>query len=294
MKKILLAYNPVSGSATFKKNLDEIIEKFQRRNILLALYRTRAGNFAEEFAECVKISNVEGVIAAGGDGTLHTVINHLKKAELNLPVGIIGSGTSNDFATHFELNTDKTIAAVAENKICPADLGLVNGKEYFINVASAGALTSIAHEVDSRQKNSLGKFAYYLHGLGEIPKFKAVPLQIRADDKNFELEAFLFLVLNSSAVASLKKITNATKVDDGKLDFLALKKSSPQHLINLAQKILSGKQIDDDENIFYIQAKNFEINSSEKLISDIDGEIGDYLPLKIETVPRAINFFADK
>ncbi|MBQ7705725.1 MAG: hypothetical protein IJT73_09930 [Selenomonadaceae bacterium] len=35
MKKILLAYNPISGSATFKKNLDELIEKFQRRNILL-------------------------------------------------------------------------------------------------------------------------------------------------------------------------------------------------------------------------------------------------------------------
>ena len=49
MKKILLAYNPVSGSATFKKNLDSIIENFQRRNILLTFYRTRADSAAEEF-----------------------------------------------------------------------------------------------------------------------------------------------------------------------------------------------------------------------------------------------------
>ena len=215
-------------------------------------------------------------------------------AKINLPVGVIGSGTSNDFATHFELDADKTVAAVAENKIYAVDLGLVNGKDYFINVASAGALTSIAHEVDARQKNSLGKLAYYIHGLGEIPNLKSVPLKISADEKIFELEAFLFLVLNSSAVAGIKKLTAGTTVDDGKLDFLALKKCNPRNLINLAQKILSRNFIDDDENIFYIQAKTFEINSTEKLISDLDGEIGDFLPLKIETVPRAINFFVGK
>lgn len=293
MKRILLIYNPVSGSAAFKKNLDEIIEKFQRQNILLTIYRTQAGNFFEDFIECVKNSNVEGVIAAGGDGTLHTVINYLMKAEINLPVGVIGSGTSNDFATQFELDTEKTIAAVAENKIRPVDLGIVNGKEYFINVASAGALTSIAHEVDARQKNSLGKIAYYIHGIGEIPNFKSVPLKISADGENFEFDAFFFLVLNSSAVAGMKKVAPFAKTDDGKLDLIALKKFSPLNLIGLAQKILSGNFI-DDENIFYIQAANFEISSAEKLISDLDGEIGDTLPLKIKNVPRSINFFADK
>ena len=291
MKKILLIYNPVSGSATFKKNLDAVIEKFQRRKILLTIYRTRADSTAEEFAEIVKLSGAEGVIAAGGDGTLHTVINWLKKSEINLPVGIIGSGTSNDFATHLELDAEKTVAAVAENKIRPVDLGLVNGKDYFINVASAGVFTSIAHEVDALQKNSLGKLAYYIHGLGELPKFKSVPLKICADDKNFELEAFLFLVLNSPAVAGLKKISDVAKIDDGKLDFLALKKTSPRNLISLAQKILSGKCIDADKNLFYLQAKNIEINADEKLTADLDGEIGDNLPLKIETVHGAINFY---
>ena len=292
MKKILLVYNPVSGSAAFKKKLDAIIENFQRRKILLTLYRTCAGNFSAEFIESVKTSGAEGVIAAGGDGTLHTVINYLKKAEINLPVGVIGSGTSNDFATHLELDAEKVFDAVAENKIRAVDLGIVNGADYFINVASAGVLTAIAHEVDARQKNSLGKIAYYIHGLGEIPKFKSVPLKICADGKNFELDAFLFLVLNSPAVAGFKKLSSVTKIDDGKLDFLALKKCNPRNLFNLTQKILSAKCIEDDANILHLQAKTFEITCTEKLISDLDGEMGDELPLKIETVPRAINFFA--
>ena len=211
-----------------------------------------------------------------------------------MPVGIIGSGTSNDFATYLELDAEKIFDAVAENKIRPADLGIVNGSEYFINVASAGVFTSIAHEVDARQKNSLGKLAYYIHGLGELPNFKSVPLKISADDKIFEVDAFLFLVLNSPAVAGFKKISAAVKIDDGKLDFFALKKTAPRNLITFAQKILSGKEIYDDENILYVQAKTFEITCSEKLISDFDGEIGVELPLKIETVPNAINFFVNK
>lgn len=292
MKKILLVYNPVSGSAVFRKKLDEIVESLQRRKILPVIYRTRAENSAEEFFECVKISDVQGILAAGGDGTLHRVINRIKKFEINLPVGIIGSGTSNDFATHLEIsNLEKYFDSIAENKIRPIDLGLVNGEEFFINVASAGVFTSIAHEVDSRQKNALGKIAYYLRGIGELPKFKSVELEVKADGKIFQMEAFLFLVLNSPAVAGMKKITDVAKIDDGKLDFLALKKCSPRKLLALTQKLLAGKCVNSDPNVFYLQAKTFEINSSADLISDLDGEIGGNLPMKIKTVHNALNFF---
>ena len=293
MKKFLLVYNPVAGGAGFRKNLDGVIENFQRRGILLTLYRTSAKNSAEDFAECIKISDAAGIIAAGGDGTLHHVVNWLKKSGADLPVGVIGSGTSNDFATHLNLDAENFFDAVAEGKTRAVDLGEANG-EFFINVASAGAFTSIAHEVDSRQKNSLGKLAYYLRGLGEIPTLKTFALDVRADGKNFELDAFLFLVLNSPAVAGFKNISGATKIDDGKLDFLALKKCSPRDLLSLTQKILSGKAIENEPNVFFVQAEKFEIHAAVELTSDLDGEIGSALPLKISNVRGALKFFVNR
>ena len=291
MKKILLAYNPVSGHAAFKNRLDDVIENFQRHGIFLSVYRTQAGDNSS-FAECVKISGAEGVIAAGGDGTLHAVINWLKRNDLDLPVGVIGSGTSNDFAAHLELDAEKVFDAVAAGRTRPVDLGLANGAEYFINVASAGVFTSIAHEVDSRLKNFLGKSAYYLRGLGELKNFKSVKLDITADGRKFSVEAFLFLVLNSPSVAGFKKISDAAQIDDGKLDLLTLKKCSPRSLVTLAKKILAGESVDSDENIFSLQATNFAIKASDELRSDVDGEAGDVLPLKIETLRHAIKFFA--
>ncbi len=290
MKKILLVYNPVSGHAAFKNKLDAVIEQFQRRGIFLSVYRTCAGD-NKNFVECVKISQAEGIIAAGGDGTLHAVINWLKKNSIDLPVGVIGSGTSNDFAAHLQLDTEKIIDAVAEGRTRLVDLGLVNGKEFFINVASAGVFTGVAHEVNSRLKNFLGKSAYYLRGLGELKNFKTVPLDIVADGENFSVDAFLFLVLNSPSVAGFKKISDSAQIDDGKLDLLALKNCSVAALINLAKKILAGKSIQADENIFSLQAAQIEINSAVKLKSDLDGEAGDFLPLKIETIKHALKFF---
>lgn len=292
LKKILLIYNPVSGNAKFKNKLDTIIDSFQRRKILLATYRTTPNDSAQNFSECVKTFQPHGIISAGGDGTLHAVINWLMKFKINLPVGIIGSGTSNDFATHLKISDDENyFDAIADNRTRTVDLGLVNGREYFINVASAGALTSIAHEVDSRQKNSLGKIAYYIHGFGEIPNFKSIPLKISADGKNFDVDAFLFLVLNSPAVAGLKKVIDCAQIDDGKLDFIAIKKSSPRKIFTLTKKILSGHCVDDEPNIFHVQAKSFEISSTAELVSDVDGEIGDALPIKIDCIPGAIKIF---
>lgn len=290
MKKFLLVYNPSSGHAAFKNRLDAVIDNFQRRGIFLSIYRTRQGDNSA-FVDCVKIFRPEGIISAGGDGTLHAVINWLMKNSIDLPVGIIGSGTSNDFAAHLDLDAQNFFDVIAAGNTHAVDLGLVNGKEYFVNVASAGVFTGVAHEVNTRLKNFLGKSAYYLRGLGELTNFKATRLDIIADGKNFSVEAFLFLVLNSPSVAGFKKISSAAQIDDGKLDLLALKKSSPRNLVAVAKKILAGETIDGDENIFSLQARSLKINSAEKLTGDLDGEVGDALPLTIETVPHALKIF---
>ena len=121
-------------------------------------------------------------MAAGGDGTLHEVVNVLMREKLSLPIGIIGSGTSNDFATYLGVNQDLEayFDCIVDDISRPADVGCANG-EYFINVASAGALTSVAHEVNVRLKHAMGKMAYYLRGIGEIPKLHKLHLHIKAD-----------------------------------------------------------------------------------------------------------------
>ncbi|WP_303839536.1 diacylglycerol kinase family protein [Selenomonas ruminantium] len=288
MQKLVLFYNPVSGHAAFKNKLDWIVEAFQRRGILLILYRTKKeGN--EDFAEFLREVKPDGVLAAGGDGTVHECVNLLVKNQIDLPLGIIGSGTSNDFATYLKINEDMEayFDKIASGSFKRMDIGRV-GDKYFINVASAGMMTSIAHEVDRRLKNALGKMAYYLKGLGEIPKFRAVPLVITADGEKHELEAFLFVVINSGVVGSMKNVAKDVAVDDGMLDLLAIKKCGIPKLMAITADLAAGRPVAEKEGVLHLQARTFHIAATESMQSDLDGEPGPLLPLTIETIPQAI------
>ena len=291
MQKLVLFYNPVSGHAAFKNKLDWMVEAFQKRGILLLFYRTKKeGN--EDFVDFLRDVEPDGVLAAGGDGTVHECVNLLVKNKIDLPLGIIGSGTSNDFATYLKINEDMEayFDKIAAGSCRRMDVGKV-GDKFFINVASAGMMACIAHEVDRRLKNSLGKMAYYLKGLGEIPKFRSVPFVITADGVRHELEAFLFVVINSAVVGSMKNVATGISVEDGKLDLLAIKKCGVHKLMAITADLVAGHPVSEKDGVLHLQAKDFRIETEGELPSDLDGEEGPMLPLTIETIPQAIAIY---
>ena len=291
MKKFVLIYNPVSGKAAFKSRLDNILEAFQQRDCMLIIYRTKKDNSG--LGDFIREADPDGLLAAGGDGTLHEVVNLLMREHIELPVAILPSGTSNDFATYLGVDADQEayFDHIAAGRTRKVDLGLV-GSEYFVNVASAGMVTSIAHEVDVRLKNVMGKMAYYLRGLSTLPQFHPLELSIQADGEQvFDGRAFLFVIVNSGVVGSFKNAAVAAKVDDGKLDMLIVKYCSMPEIMALTAEILAGRDISRQKNVVYIQASSFAVSAAEAIESDLDGELGPKLPLTVETVYKAIDMY---
>lgn len=292
MKKFILVYNPVSGSAKFKYRLDEFIHAFQERQSLLIPYRT-APRDNTGLLKLLDAVQADGIIIAGGDGTLSQTVNLLLTAGIRLPTGIIGSGTSNDFASYLGLkaNLSAYADAVIEGKHRYIDVGKI-GSRYFINVACAGVMTSIAHEVNAKLKNSLGKLAYYLKGLEELPKMKSVPLVVTCDGTEYRLNVLLFVIINSAVVGSMKNVA-AARIDDGKLDFIAIKKAGLAGLIKIMGDLLQGNRVTERDDVLYLQGRTFTVASTGgTLISDIDGEQGPPLPLTVEAIPRALAIFS--
>jgi YegS/Rv2252/BmrU family lipid kinase len=294
MKKLILVYNPVSGDALFKYKLDDIFAQFLANDCIIIPYRTRKDN-QKSFITFLNSVDVEGIIISGGDGTVHEIINLMIKNDIDLPIGIIASGTSNDFASFLGINEDidAYIRAIARGKVMPIDVGQI-GEKYFINVASAGVLTSVAHKVDAGLKNAIGKMAYYLKGLGEIPSFRALDLTIRADNEVLREKVFLFVIINSGTVGSMKNLATNAKINDGKLDMIIVKQCSIPELMALTVELLAGNDITKRNNVTYLQAANIKIESTEMVESDLDGELGPKLPLEIKTLQGKLNLFYDQ
>lgn len=294
MKKFLLAYNPVSGDAMFKKKLDDIIRRFQEKNCIIMPYRTIKEEYDPFFFKSVRDVHADGVIAAGGDGTLHKIINMILRENLEVPVGIIPSGTSNDFASYLGIDVqfDEYIESITEGKTRAIDVGYVDKTDtYFINVVSAGMMTSVAHEVDTRLKNNFGKMAYYFRGIGELPRFRGLDFSIEADGEIIEAKSFFVLIFNSPVVASFKNIAPEAKIDDGKLDMILLRQCNIPELMKVVADTVSGKFSIDNKNVIYKQASCFKLNCPDPVESDLDGELGPVLPFEVRTVKHALEMF---
>ena len=291
LRKFILVYNPVSGDASFKFKLDNVIENFQHKGCIVIPFRITTTQDTSDFILLSKEVAAEGIIVSGGDGTIHEVINIMLASNLDLPLGIIPSGTSNDFAAYLQLekNIDMCVDVVVKGEIKTFDVGKVNNK-YFFNVASAGLMTAVAHSADVVLKNTLGKMAYYFKGLGELPNFKALKMRITADGTVMEEEVFLFLVMNSGTVGGFPRLVPYAQIDDGKLDLLIINKCNLPELMGLFISFLKGIHC-HSKHITYIQAQQITIECTEELVSDLDGELGPKLPLNIEVIPGKIRFF---
>ncbi len=297
MKKLKLIYNPMSGAKTFKDDLDLCIGILQKGGYEVTVFRSEKPGDIERHIATMD-ADIDALVVSGGDGTVNLAVNAMMERGLDIPFGIIPSGTANDFARFLNIKTrdTKTAAeAIASGNTIRADLGLANGKA-FINVCGGGLLTNVSQHIDIDFKNSFGKLAYYIKGAEQLANIKTMPLRIINSKEMIEGNFYLYLVLNSSGAGSFDKLSPSASITDGLLDFFAIKGCSVMELPAVCLKILSGEHIDDprivyfQDNEIYIENMSDEEEFNE---TDIDGELGPDLPIKVRVWPEAITLFTN-
>jgi lipid kinase, YegS/Rv2252/BmrU family len=291
VKKIRLIYNPGSGDRSFKNRLDHVIEEFQKEGYQVIPHKTLGVGDIENAVRLTKEDDYSSIAVAGGDGTINRVVNAMIKNDINLPVGVFPWGTANDLAAYFEIPRDvhKCCRNIIEGKTRPIDLGRINDR-YFINVAAGGLLTDVSQKIDANLKNTLGKLAYYLKGLEQIPNFRPIPAEITTSDKTINENIYLFLVFNGCSAGGFNMLAKDALIDDGKLDVIAIKACLIMDLVALLIKVLRGEHL-NDSNIVYLRTDSVRINCDIDIETDIDGEAGPLFPVDISVAPKAINVF---
>lgn len=290
MKKIKFIYNPFSGDGTLKNRLDYIIERFQNSGYMMVPYRSSDINALDKAFFDIH-EDYHAVCISGGDGTLSSVVNIMASRRIDLPVGIFPFGTANDFASH--LNIPKDIEAccdIIENgKTKRVDIGRANDS-YFLNVCSAGLLTDVAYKTDTNLKNALGKLAYYIKGIEEIPRFNSFRMRLQFGSNVIEDSFLLFLILNGSSAGGFNKLAPKARIDDGLLDVIAIKSTNITNILSLFLKILRGEHF-GDPNVYSFTTDRLSIACEGACETDIDGERGPDLPLDIEVKKHFLKVF---
>lgn len=293
MKKLKLIYNPYAGDKSFKNALDDCIGAFQAAGYETHVFRSMVNGDIDEHIAGMD-TDYDAIVTAGGDGSVNQVVNAMQRYNRNVPLGIIPAGTANDFATHLKMPKDhaQAAAAIANGRCVQADLGLANDR-YFINVCASGLFTNISSTVDVNVKDTLGKLAYYLKGIEQLPNFMPMPIRISRTLEVIEEEVYLFMVLNSAGTGGFTRLSPEASINDGLFEFFAVRARPLVDMAKLLVNILrrEGRHI-EDESVIYFRDNWVRIESLDHnpLLSetDVDGELGPDMPVTISFVRGAV------
>ena len=245
LKKVILFYNPRSGSGMFKNNLDLIIGRYQKEGYLVVPIRAARGHAIEgylrELDQDTYQQEYRQVIAAGGDGTINICVNAMIRNNIDLPLAIMPAGTANDFAYYFNIPNEinKMIDIALGDNFTYADVGRVN-ERYFINVAAIGQVVGVSQKTDPTLKNTIGVLAYYLKGLSEVPNLKPTKVTLITPEKVYKEKMYFMVVMNGKSAGGFKKISPDSEINDGLLDVMLFRNMSLLQMPGVFMKILQG------------------------------------------------------
>ncbi|WP_409273300.1 diacylglycerol kinase [Neobacillus sp. SCS-31] len=292
MKRARIIYNPTSGREIFKRNLPEVLDKLEKAGYETSCHATTGAGDATRAARIAVERRYDIVIAAGGDGTIHEVVNGLANQDYRPKLGVIPMGTTNDFARalHIPRDIDAAVDIIVKGNRIPVDIGRINDK-YFINIAGGGRITELTYEVPSKLKTMLGQLAYYLKGVEMLPSIKASHVCIEYDGKLFEGEAMFFLVGLTNSIGGFEKLAPDASLNDGMFTLIILKKLNLAEFIRVATLAVRGEHI-HDEHVIYTKANRIKVHSNDKVQLNLDGEFGGLLPAEFENMYRHFEVFA--
>ena len=235
-KKLLLIINPVSGKRAVIRFIPHILRRFMDAGYLVTAMVTSRRGEATELARRYAGGH-DLVVCTGGDGTLNETLSGLAAEDIQVPLGYIPCGSTNDFAVSRHLPTDLLTAAErsASGEIRRYDIGRF-GRHYFSYVAAFGAFSWLSYTTDQNLKNVLGHTAYILDGIKDLPRVRPLHLKLTADGIVHEDDYIFGAVANSTSIAGTIQLPESfVDTADGRFEVLLIR--NPKTLVEFEETV---------------------------------------------------------
>ena len=272
MKKMLFIMNPFAGQRKANRCLAEIITVFNRADYEVIIHMTAGSGDATRIAR-EKAAEVDVIVCCGGDGTFNETVSGILASGVDVPVGYIPAGTTNDFASSLKLPTNPLAAAqnIAEGEPEAYDIGSFGGR-YFTYVASFGAFTKSSYATPQSVKNALGHTAYVLSGISELTQIRKEHVRLEMADRVVEDDFIFGAICNSTSVGGILTLDpKVVDMSDGKFEVMMVR--APKSLAEITECIQALQSQKYNCNmITFCSTDKITIISDPKMSWTLDGE----------------------
>jgi diacylglycerol kinase (ATP) len=280
----LVVINPQSGNGRGSVVATEVTSFLSARKVN---YQTLAANSAkelsDEIAQRLSKDTFQGLIAVGGDGLAHLVLQHCVPQQI--PFCVVPAGTGNDFVRSLGWSLEKIeplLDRVLTSQATPVDLGNVDS-EWFGAILSTG-FDSVVNERANALSWPKGPQRYNLAIALELTRFKPIEYEITYDSKVLHTEAMLVAIGNGKSYGGGMNVCPQAQLDDGLFDIVILKPVSKIEFIRVFPKVYSGSHISHPA-VRSFRAEKVSINAD--AVAYADGERIGPAPISAHCVKGA-------
>ena len=287
--------NPVAGRGRAQQWAPNLANALKARGDEVEVSFTKHVSSAEELSRDAAGQGMDGIVACGGDGTVHQVINGLMSepaAQASTVLGILPTGRCNDLAISLGIprrDGSAAIQAILEGSSRPIDLGRI-GNRYFSTVATLGFDSEVAGYVgDGKPPRFLKGTAAYVYAiLVKLVRYRDVPVELKGDFGQYSGDIFLAATGNTAHYGGGMMIVPSADPYDAHLD-LCLVKSAPRlDVVRMITKVFSGGHLKHPA-VSVHEVRQMEISSPQPLWLWADGERISQLPATVEVVPSCLS-----
>lgn len=273
-----LFLNPTAGRGRAGKREARIVDILNSGGVNLEVHRSEAVGDLEEKVYAAVSNGIRKLIVAGGDGSVHEAANGIMRAPESAALGVIPTGTGNDFAKaagitlEWEHATALLADRIAANETTRTiDVGRMNDR-YFINGAGVGFDAKVTRIARS-YRIPIGDLVYLLAIFRGMAGGIATPkMRITGDRVIWDGPVTLANVANGAWIGGMFHIAPVAENDDGQFDLLLAAPVSRLRICTLLPKLMAGTHMGERE-IVHEPVSNLLIECDEPVASHLDGEV---------------------
>jgi len=292
---LVLIANPNAGRGAVSRALPRVESVLRNKNLAYRIVRTTHPGHATEAARQALSDGERYLVAVGGDGTVHEVVNGMVRdggpVAADAVLGVVAAGSGCDFVRSFGLPDDAAQAAerLAGDRVRTIDVGTVTCADgttrCFVNIAEAG----LGGAVVARAAN-LGKLlgsARYAAGFWlTLPRFRPAAVRLDADGQYHAWRAFNVVVANCRFYGGGMQISPNSDPCDCLLDILVMTGPKSDSFTTLP-KVYSGAHL-PHRNIAELRTAQLSIEADTPFPVEADGELLGVTPASFGIIPSCV------
>jgi len=285
---MIVVFNPAAGRRRAQA-LWHVLDLLLANGVRIQLAERQHPGHAEALARAAVSAGADLVVAAGGDGTIAEVANGLMGSDVKL--GVIPIGTANVLAHELDLPFAPIAVAAAlafgrTQKLWPGLACWPNGTRLFVQMLGVGFDAQVVHNLPIPLKHALGRTAYVLQALRDLPRYRFPPITLRID--GMEFRASSVIVSKGRLYAGTHLLAPDARPDERGFCITLFENFGPMATFLYGAALPTGL-LPRTPGVRQLRAREIVFTGNLPVPAQVDGDPAGFLPLRITDAAAPIN-----